>query len=145
MHVSVYRICMDVFFCMPPCAAPVIVMWSGVSTRTRVVLHACAVFQARHVEYVDPVAGGVFCYTCMECFITLSPCVLLHVCGVFLQARHVEYVDPVEAEWEKFQREMQTEMAESEVILDEDQQEATVGRQIEEVDEQKTVLKGRKL
>ncbi|KAF0288864.1 Zinc finger protein 830 [Amphibalanus amphitrite] len=52
------------------------------------------------------------------------------------KARHVEYVDPVEAEWEKFQREMQTEMAESEVILDEDQQEATVGRQIEEVDEQ---------
>ena len=52
------------------------------------------------------------------------------------QARHVEYIDPVEAEWEKFQREMQTEMAESEVILDEDQQEATVGRQIEEVDEQ---------
>lgn len=52
------------------------------------------------------------------------------------KARHVEYVNPVEVEWDKFQREMQTQMAESEVILDEDQQEATVGRQIEEVDEQ---------
>ncbi|XP_037092999.1 zinc finger protein 830-like [Pollicipes pollicipes] len=52
------------------------------------------------------------------------------------KARHVEYRDPAEVEWEKFQREMQTQMAESEVILDEDQQEATVGRQIEEVDEQ---------
>lgn len=52
------------------------------------------------------------------------------------KARNVVYVDPVEAEWERFQREMQTAEAESELILDEDQQEATVGRQFEEVDEQ---------
>jgi len=52
------------------------------------------------------------------------------------RARQVEYRDPAEVEWDKFQREMQSAEAESEQILDEDQQEATVGRQIEDVDDQ---------
>lgn len=52
------------------------------------------------------------------------------------KARNVEYKDAVEEEWEKFQKEIREADYESLAIIAEDQEEATVERQIEEIDEQ---------
>ena len=52
------------------------------------------------------------------------------------KARGVAYVDKDEEEWELFQREIETEMTVAQTILVEDRTEATVDRQIEEIDEQ---------
>lgn len=64
-----------------------------------------------------------------------------HVCKIYLiiffdQARHVEYKDPIEEEWEKFQKEIKEEVTVSSQIIEEDHEEATAERQIEEIDEQ---------
>lgn len=50
--------------------------------------------------------------------------------------RHQEYKDPVEEEWEKFQKEIKEAEAESKVIINEEHEEATVERQLDEIDEQ---------
>lgn len=50
--------------------------------------------------------------------------------------RNQEYKDPVEEEWEKFQKEIKEAEAESKVIINEDHEEATVERQLDEIDEQ---------
>lgn len=52
------------------------------------------------------------------------------------KARHVEYKDPIEEEWEKFQKEIKEEVTVSSQIIEEDHEEATAERQIEEIDEQ---------
>lgn len=52
------------------------------------------------------------------------------------KARKVEYRDPIEEEWERFQREMQSEVTASDQILDEDQQENTLHRQLDDTEEQ---------
>lgn len=52
------------------------------------------------------------------------------------QARHVEYKDPIEEEWERFQKEIKEEVTVSSQIIEEDHEEATAERQIEEIDEQ---------
>lgn len=52
------------------------------------------------------------------------------------KARGVAYVDKDEEEWEQFQKEIETEMNVAQTILVEDRTEATVDRQIEEIDEQ---------
>lgn len=50
--------------------------------------------------------------------------------------RNQEYKDPVEEEWEKFKKEIKEAEAESKVIINEDHEEATVVRQLDEIDEQ---------
>lgn len=50
--------------------------------------------------------------------------------------RNQEYKDPVEEEWERFQKEIKDAEAESKVIINEDHEEATVERQLDEIDEQ---------
>lgn len=50
--------------------------------------------------------------------------------------RHQEYKDPVEEEWEKFQKEIKEAEAESKVIINVEHEEATVERQLDEIDEQ---------
>jgi len=55
---------------------------------------------------------------------------------LFFKARHVEYKDPIEEEWEKFQKEIKEEVTVSSQIIEEDHEEATAERQIEEIDEQ---------
>jgi zinc finger protein 830 len=50
--------------------------------------------------------------------------------------RNVEYKDPVEEEWDKFQRAIKEEAAQSHQIIQEEQEEATAERQLEEIDEQ---------
>jgi len=52
------------------------------------------------------------------------------------RARGVAYVDKDEEEWEAFQKEMEAEASVAATILVEDRNEATVDRQIEEIDEQ---------
>lgn len=52
------------------------------------------------------------------------------------KARHVEYKDPIEEEWERFQKEIKEEVTVSSQIIEEDHEEATAERQIEEIDEQ---------
>ena len=52
------------------------------------------------------------------------------------KARKVQYVDQDEEEWKKFQNEMANEMATAQDILVEDRNEATAGRQLEEIEEQ---------
>lgn len=52
------------------------------------------------------------------------------------KARHVQYVDTAEEEWEKFQKEIADEMTTAQDILVEDRNEATVDRQLEEIDDQ---------
>lgn len=50
--------------------------------------------------------------------------------------RNQEYKDPVEEEWEKFQKEIKEAEAESKVIINEEREDATVERQLDEIDEQ---------
>ena len=52
------------------------------------------------------------------------------------KARGVAYVDKEEEEWEAFQKEIEAEASVAQNILVEDRTEATVDRQIEEIDEQ---------
>ena len=52
------------------------------------------------------------------------------------KARKVQYVDQEEEEWKKFQSEMANEMVTAQDILVEDRNEATAGRQLEEIEEQ---------
>lgn len=52
------------------------------------------------------------------------------------KARNVEYKDPREEEWERFQKEIKEETSLSALILEEDQEEASSGRRIEQIDEQ---------
>ena len=53
-----------------------------------------------------------------------------------LQARNIEYKDPAEEEWDRFQKEISHELDTAHEIVAEEQEEATVGRQLEEIDEQ---------
>nr|XP_018901696.1 PREDICTED: zinc finger protein 830 isoform X1 [Bemisia tabaci]XP_018901697.1 PREDICTED: zinc finger protein 830 isoform X2 [Bemisia tabaci] len=55
------------------------------------------------------------------------------------KARNVEYKDPIEEELERFQREIQQEELLSTKIIEEDNEEATTQRQIEEIDEQSRI------
>lgn len=50
--------------------------------------------------------------------------------------RNVEYKDPIEEEWEKFQKEIKEEAAQSAQIIADDQEEATTERQLDEIEEQ---------
>lgn len=52
------------------------------------------------------------------------------------KARNVEYKDPIQEEWERFQKEMKEETSVSAQIIEDDQEEATAERQIQEIDEQ---------
>ena len=52
------------------------------------------------------------------------------------KARNIEYKNPIEEEWEKFQKEIKDANHESAAIIAEDQEEATVERQLDEIDEQ---------
>lgn len=52
------------------------------------------------------------------------------------KVRHQEYKDPVEEEWEKFQKEIKEAEAESKTIINEEREDATVERQLDEIDEQ---------
>lgn len=58
-----------------------------------------------------------------------------HVCFCF-QVRNVEYKDPIEEEYEKFQKEIKEEAAQSAQIIADDQEEATTERQLDEIEEQ---------
>ena len=55
---------------------------------------------------------------------------------MFCQARNIEYKDPAEEEWALFQKEIVQELDTAQEMVTEDRQEATVGRQLEEIDEQ---------
>lgn len=52
------------------------------------------------------------------------------------KVRNVEYKNPIEEEWEKFQKEIKEETAQSAQIIAEDQEEATTERQLDEIEEQ---------
>uniref|UniRef100_A0A1B6EC79 ZNF380 coiled-coil domain-containing protein n=1 Tax=Clastoptera arizonana TaxID=38151 RepID=A0A1B6EC79_9HEMI len=52
------------------------------------------------------------------------------------KARNVEYRDPIQEEWERFQKEIKEESTVSTQIIQDDQEEATAERQIQEIDEQ---------
>lgn len=52
------------------------------------------------------------------------------------QARNVEYKDPIEEEWEKFQKEIKEETAQSAQIIGDDQEEAATERQFDTIEEQ---------
>ena len=52
------------------------------------------------------------------------------------KARKVQYVDHEEEEWKKFQSEIASEVITAQEILVEDRNEATAGRQLEEIEEQ---------
>lgn len=52
------------------------------------------------------------------------------------KVRQIEYKDPVEEEWDKFQKEIHDEAIVSAAIQEEDQEESTVGRQLEEIEDQ---------
>lgn len=52
------------------------------------------------------------------------------------KVRNVEYKDPIEEEWEKFQKEIKEETAQSAQIIADDQEEATTERQRDEIEEQ---------
>ena len=52
------------------------------------------------------------------------------------KARNIEYKDPKDEEWEKFQKEINLELDTAQEIVSEEQQESTIERQIEEVDDQ---------
>lgn len=56
------------------------------------------------------------------------------------KARNVEYKDPVEEEWERFQKEIKEETDLSARMINDDTEDATVQRQIEQIDEQMTRL-----
>lgn len=55
---------------------------------------------------------------------------------MILQARNVEYKDPNEEEWERFQKEIKEQTAQSAQIIGEDQEEAATERQIDTIEEQ---------
>lgn len=59
-----------------------------------------------------------------------------HVYFFVLQVRNVEYKDPIEEEYEKFQKEIKEEAAQSAQIIADDQEEATTERQLDEIEEQ---------
>lgn len=50
--------------------------------------------------------------------------------------RNVEYKDPIEEEWDKFQKEIKEETAQSEQIIADDHEEAITVRHTDEIDEQ---------
>ncbi|XP_020282302.1 zinc finger protein 830 [Pseudomyrmex gracilis] len=52
------------------------------------------------------------------------------------KVRNVEYKDPIEEEYEKFQKEIKEEAAQSAQIIADDQEEATTERQLDEIEEQ---------
>ena len=52
------------------------------------------------------------------------------------KARKVQYVDQEEEEWKRFQSEIASEVITAQEILVEDRNEATAGRQLEEIEEQ---------
>lgn len=52
------------------------------------------------------------------------------------KARNIEYKNPTEEEWDKFQKEIKEAEAQSMTIINEEQEEATVERQIDEIDAQ---------
>ncbi|XP_076296889.1 zinc finger protein 830 [Lasioglossum baleicum] len=52
------------------------------------------------------------------------------------KVRNVEYKNPIEEEWEKFQKEIKEETAQSAQIIADDQEEATTERQLDEIEEQ---------
>lgn len=52
------------------------------------------------------------------------------------KVRNVEYKDPIEEEWERFQKEIKEETAQSAQIIADDQEEATTERQRDEIEEQ---------
>lgn len=53
-----------------------------------------------------------------------------------MQVRQIEFKDPVEEEWNKFQKEINNEVTASVAIQEEDQEESTAERQLEEIEEQ---------
>lgn len=52
------------------------------------------------------------------------------------KVRQVDYKDPIEEEWDKFQKEIKEETAQSAQIIADDQEEATTERQLDEIEEQ---------
>ncbi|XP_011498866.1 PREDICTED: zinc finger protein 830 [Ceratosolen solmsi marchali] len=52
------------------------------------------------------------------------------------KARNVEYKDPIEEEWERFQKEIKEETAQSAQIIGDDQEEAATERQLDVIEEQ---------
>lgn len=52
------------------------------------------------------------------------------------KVRNVDYKDPIEEEWDKFQKEIKEEAAQSAQIIADDQEEATTVRQLDEIEEQ---------
>lgn len=54
----------------------------------------------------------------------------------FPQVRQIEYKDPIEEEWNKFQKEINEEVTASIAIQEEDQEESTAERQLEEIEDQ---------
>ncbi|XP_057373501.1 zinc finger protein 830-like [Daphnia carinata] len=59
------------------------------------------------------------------------------------KVRQIEFKDPVEEEWNKFQKEIHDEVTASVAIQEEDQEESTAERQLEEIEEQ--MLKWRRV
>ena len=53
-----------------------------------------------------------------------------------MEVRQIEFKDPVEEEWNKFQKEIGDEVTASVAIQEEDQEESTAERQLEEIEEQ---------
>lgn len=52
------------------------------------------------------------------------------------KARHLEYKDPIEEEWDKFRKEIKEAEVQSLTIINEEQEESTTERQIDEIDAQ---------
>lgn len=52
------------------------------------------------------------------------------------KARNLEYKNPVEEEWDKFQKEIKEAEVQATTLINEEHEEATVERQIDEIDEQ---------
>lgn len=61
---------------------------------------------------------------------------LTYYLDICLQVRQIEFKDPVEEEWNKFQKEIGDEVTASVAIQEEDQEESTAERQLEEIEEQ---------
>lgn len=57
-------------------------------------------------------------------------------CHFLFKARNIEYKDPIQEEWEKFQREIKDAEGESAAIIAEDQEESTIERKRDRIDEQ---------
>ncbi len=60
----------------------------------------------------------------------------IHSNASISQARNIEYKDPADEEWARFQKEITQELDTAQEIVTEDQEEATTGRQLEEIEEQ---------